>query len=59
MSMGNRERRNGARFRVRSMALLAMLLLPASALAQGGEVWTTDVAVDTLWVLIGGCPGCC
>ena len=54
MSKENREQMKGGRFRVGAMALLAMLLLPASALAQGGEVWTTDVAVDTLWVLIAG-----
>ena len=33
MSKEKRERMNGGRFRVGSMTLLAMLLLPASALA--------------------------
>ena len=32
-----------------------LLAAPALALAQEAEgVWTTDVAVDTLWVLIAG-----
>ena len=44
----------------RSAALLPLLLVlaPTAALAQeggaGDALWTTDVAVDTLWVLVAG-----
>jgi len=46
--------RNRSKGILGTLLILIILVLPTLASAQDASPWTTDVAVDTLWVLVAG-----